>query len=83
MIAKNSLLSDDPTGALIRLKRDGSRNTLLSEGLIHPTAVTVRVGAAYISNCGTCAGGGHVIRVSFGDNDGDGGDAWGSRMEPG
>jgi len=74
-IAKNSLLSDDPTGALIRLKRDGSRNTLLSEGLIHPTAVAVRGGAAYISNCGTCAGGGQVIRVSFGDNNDDGGDA--------
>jgi hypothetical protein len=73
-IAKNSLLSNDPTGALIRLNRDGSRNTLLSEGLIHPTAVAVRGDAVYISNCGTCAGGGQVLRVAFGDTDEDGGD---------
>jgi hypothetical protein len=66
-IARNSLLSDDATGALIRLNRDGSRNTLLSEGLTHPTAVTVRGDAVYISNCGTCAGSGQVLRVSFGD----------------
>jgi len=60
---------------VIRLNRNGSRNTLLSEGLNHPTAVAVRGGAVYISNCGTCAGGGQVIRVSFGDDGDDGGDA--------
>jgi hypothetical protein len=74
-IAKSSLLSNDPTGALIRLNRDGSRNTLLSEGLIHPTAIAVRGDVLYISNCGTCAGGGQVIRVSLGDNDDDSGNA--------
>lgn len=63
-IAKNSLLSGDPTGALIRLKPDGSRKTLLSDGLLMPTAVTVGdKHALYISHCGLCAGDGHVIRI--------------------
>ena len=70
-IAKNSLLSDDQNGALVRLNRDGSRTTLLSEDLIHPTGIAVRGNALYISRCGTCAGGGQVIRVSLGDNDDD------------
>jgi hypothetical protein len=62
-IAKNSLLSGDPTGALIRLKPDGSRETLLSEGLVMPTAVAIGYDALLISNCGGCAGDGQVIRV--------------------
>jgi hypothetical protein len=54
-IATNSLLSGDPDallpGALIRLKPDGSRQTLLSEGLIMPTAVVIgKDHALYISN---------------------------------
>ena len=62
-IAKNSLRSSDPTGALIRLKPDGSRRTLLSKGLTMPTAVAVGADRAiYISSCGTCAGAGQVIR---------------------
>jgi hypothetical protein len=62
-IAKNSLLSGDPTGALIRLKPDGSREILLSEGLVMPTAVAIGYDALVISNCGVCAGDGQVIRV--------------------
>jgi hypothetical protein len=63
-IAKNSLESGDQTGALIRLNPDGSRETLLSDGLKTPTAVAVGADhALYISNCGTCGGVGEVIRV--------------------
>lgn len=63
-IAKNSLLSGDPTGALIRLKPNGSRKTLVSEGLTMPTAVVIGDDdALYISNCGACAGDGQVIRL--------------------
>jgi hypothetical protein len=62
-IAKNSLLSGDPTGALIRLKPDGSRETLLSEGLVMPAAVAIGYDALVISNCGVCAGDGQVIRM--------------------
>jgi hypothetical protein len=63
--AKNSLLSADQTGALIRLKPDGSRTTLASTGLIRPTAVVIGFDALYISNCGVCAGGGHVLRLAI------------------
>jgi hypothetical protein len=68
-IAKHSLLSDDPTGALIRLKPDGSRQTLLSEGLERPTAVAIGYDALVISNCGVCAGDGQVIRVVLDQDD--------------
>lgn len=62
-ITRHSLASGDPTGALIRLRPNGSRRTLLSAGLNTPTAVLVAGdGALYISNCGTCAGDGQVIR---------------------
>jgi hypothetical protein len=61
--AKNSILSPDQTGTLIRLKPDGSRTTLASTGLIRPTAVVIGFDALYISNCGVCAGGGHVLRL--------------------
>jgi len=65
-LAKNSLLSDDQTGALIRLHPDGSRETLISEGLTMPTAVAIGAdGALYISNCGACAGTGQVIRLEL------------------
>jgi hypothetical protein len=63
-IAKNSLRSDDLTGALIQLKPDGSRKTLITKGLVAPTAVTIgNDNAFYISNCGLCAHRGQVIRI--------------------
>jgi hypothetical protein len=74
-IARNSLLSNDQTGALIRLNRDGSRTTLLSEGLRYPTGLAIHGAAVYISNCGTCPGSGQVLRVSFDDTDDPGWDA--------
>jgi hypothetical protein len=70
-IAKNSVLSSDQTGALIRLNRNGTRRTLVSEGLQYPTAVASRDDAIYISNCGTCPGTGEVLRASFGVDGGD------------
>jgi len=68
-LAKNSLLSGDPTGALIRLKPDRSREILLTTGLIMPTAMAIGHDALYISNCGVCAGGGQVIRIVLNEDD--------------
>jgi hypothetical protein len=68
-IAKNSLLSNDHTGALVRLNRDGSRTTLISEGLSYPTAVAVHDEALYLTNCGTCAGTGQVLRFANSEAD--------------
>ncbi len=73
-------------GALIRVAPDGTRTTIASVGLFHPTSVLIADGdqddgdnndgdhnsenndegdgiAFYISNCGTCAGTGEVIRI--------------------
>jgi sugar lactone lactonase YvrE len=62
-IAKNSLASGDPAGALIRLRPDGSRETLLEDGLVSPTAVAVGCnGWIYLSNHGQEAGAGQLLR---------------------
>jgi hypothetical protein len=62
-MAKNSLASGDPAGALIRLAPDGSRETVLDDGLFSPAAVVVgRDGSIYISNHGQEAGKGEVLR---------------------
>lgn len=63
-IAANSLLSGDPTGALIRIAPDGSRTTIAGEGLVSPASVVVSSdGTLYVSNHGTSAGEGEVIRI--------------------
>jgi len=64
-IAHNGLLSGDPTGALIRVGRDGSHRTVLSDGLVMPGGLALRGDAAYVSNCGVCAGNGTVLRVAL------------------
>ncbi|WP_432479738.1 ScyD/ScyE family protein [Nocardioides sp. GXQ0305] len=65
-IFANGLLSGDPTGALIRVDDDGSQTEIMSEGLITPGGLTIRGHAAYVSNCGTCAGAGEVLRIPLG-----------------
>jgi hypothetical protein len=65
-IAHNGLLSGDPTGALIRVGPDGSHHIVMSNGLIFPGGLALRGGAAYVSNCGVCAGTGAVLRVPLG-----------------
>jgi hypothetical protein len=62
-IAHNGLLSGDPTGALIRVGHNGSRKIVASAGLITPGGLAIRGGSAYVSNCGTCAGTGSVVRI--------------------
>ena len=62
-IFQNGLLSGDPTGALIRVDAGGTQHLVMSTGLITPGGLALRNGAAYVSNCGTCAGGGTVLRI--------------------
>jgi hypothetical protein len=60
----NGILSGDPTGALIRVERNGSRTELASAGLITPTSFAIaRDGTIYISNKGTLVGAGEVVRL--------------------
>ena len=62
-IFQNGLLSGDPTGALIRVARNGTQTVVMSTGLTTPGGLTLRGDDAYVSNCGTCAGGGEVLRI--------------------
>lgn len=62
-IAHNGLLSGDPTGALIRVDGGGGQHIVMSDGLIMPGGLALRGGAAYVSNCGVCPGGGEVLRI--------------------
>ena len=62
--ATNSVRSEDPTGALIQIKPNGNRTTILSEGLINPTALAIAPdNSIYVSNNAFLAGEGEVIRV--------------------
>jgi hypothetical protein len=67
-IATNGLLSGDPTGALKRIAPDGSVSEDLANGeLESPYGVAVsRKGDIYVSNHGTEAGTGEVVRVNPG-----------------
>ncbi len=63
--AKGGLLGPPSSGALIRVAPDGTRTTLIDEGLTAPGGIAIRGRHAYISNCGVCAEGGTVIRADF------------------
>jgi hypothetical protein len=62
-IAHNGLLSGDETGALIRVGRDGKQKIVASAGLTAPGGLAIKGRSAYVSNCGTCAGDGTVVRI--------------------
>lgn len=63
-IAKNGLLSGDPTGALIRINKDGSRQTLASEGLVAPGGFVIAAdGGIFVTNNGIFADTGQVVRL--------------------
>lgn len=63
-IFKNGLTSGDPTGALIRVEKDGTKTEIASEGLVTPTGIAVgRDGSYYVSNKGTRVNVGEVLRI--------------------
>jgi hypothetical protein len=62
--AANGLGSGDPSGALIKIRPNGSRETVLSEGLVNPYGVAIGPhGDIYLSNHGQSAGIGEVLRL--------------------
>jgi len=64
-IAATGLLSDDPTGALIKVDRHGEKKTIAGAGLVAPTGLVVtRDGDIFVSNHGAEAGVGEVLRFS-------------------
>ncbi len=61
----NSLLSNDPTGAVVQVMPDDSRKVLASEGLVNPSGIAVGPdGMLYVTNFGTAANEGQVIRLT-------------------
>jgi hypothetical protein len=61
-INSNGLQDPQGTGSLIRVGKDGKQKVVHS-GLIMPGGVALRGDAAYVTNCGVCAGGGTVLRI--------------------
>jgi sugar lactone lactonase YvrE len=66
-IAKNSLLSGDPAGALLRVPKHGGQATVVaSDGLVNPTAfVFGRDGNVYVSNNSLSPDAGQVVRIDL------------------
>jgi hypothetical protein len=64
-IAHNSLASDAPAGALLRVSPDGKKTTVvLDQGLSFPTSVAIaESGNLLMTNCGVCPGGGEVLEI--------------------
>jgi hypothetical protein len=60
-LTSNGLLSGDFTGALKRVKRDGSHQTVAT--LTGPGGLAIKGSAAYVSDCGVCSGTGTVVRI--------------------
>ncbi len=60
----NGLTSGDPTGAITRVDHHGGREVVAREGLITPTGMTIGPDhALYVSNFGTSATMGQVVRI--------------------
>ncbi|MEV4318810.1 ScyD/ScyE family protein [Actinocrispum sp. NPDC049592] len=62
-VSHAGLASGDLTGALIKVRRDGSQQVVMSTGLFGPGGLAIRGGAAYVSNCGVCPAGGTILRI--------------------
>ena len=54
-----------PVGRLVRVNRDGSRETLASEGLNAPGGFVLGHGAAYITNNSILSDAGQVVKVAI------------------
>jgi sugar lactone lactonase YvrE len=65
-IDQSSLLFDPEfNGRLVRVNTDGSRDVLVSDGLFAPGGIAMGPdGAAYVTTCTVCAGGGSVVRIA-------------------
>jgi sugar lactone lactonase YvrE len=68
-LAEPGFINGDPTsGDIIRINRDGTRSTLLSTGLVYPTAIAVAPsGTIYVCNDGASSAnvgdGGEILKI--------------------
>jgi hypothetical protein len=63
-IATDGLLVG-PIGSLVKITPGASAHETVVSGLSSPYGVALRGGAAYVTTCAVCVGGGEVIRVSL------------------
>jgi len=72
-IAHKGLTSGDPTGALLRIERDGHHTLIASDGLVNPAGLAIGTdGSYYVSNFGVfpatsngqLPGTGQVVRIA-------------------
>jgi hypothetical protein len=63
-IADNTLLGEQPSGALLRIE-SGQAPEVIASGLMMPGGLTVKSGYAYVTDCGTCAGTGQVLKIKL------------------
>ena len=61
-IATDGLL-DGPIGSLVKVTPGASVHEIIAGGLFAPYGVALSSGAAYVTTCAVCVGGGEVIRV--------------------
>jgi hypothetical protein len=61
-IAANGLLNG-PIGALVKITPGGSLHEIVVGGLFAPYGLAFANGAAYVSACTVCAGGGQVLKI--------------------
>jgi hypothetical protein len=63
-MATNGLLSQDVTGAVIRVAPDGTKTVLATEGLAYPTAIAVDYyGNVYVANYGVSGRKAQLVRL--------------------
>jgi hypothetical protein len=63
-IASNGLLAG-PIGALVKITPGGSTHTTVLGGLFAPYSVAFGRGAAYVTTCTVCFGGGEVLKIGL------------------
>jgi hypothetical protein len=61
-VSHNSLITGDLTGALIKVKPDGSQQIITTD-LTGPGGLLIKDNAAYVTDCGVCPGAGTVLRI--------------------
>jgi hypothetical protein len=63
-MARNGMLSQDVTGAVTKVARNGTRTLIAASGLAYPTAIAVdRHGSVYVTNYGTHGTKAQLVRL--------------------
>jgi hypothetical protein len=61
-LSHNSLITGNLTGALIKVKPDGTQQ-IITTSLTGPGGLLIKDNSAYVTDCGVCPGAGTVLRI--------------------